>query len=220
MAGKLIGTPLGFRLVNAALVLLAGIVIASAACGPAAPQIDTATVWTDTVKRGELLIERRGAGQVLEDESGSLYAQLRIPESQSFEIELGQPATLDLTFAQAPARVVELGDRIEQGVRMIRLEFTEGVPDRALPGMSIDGTITVDTISDALFVGKPAYGRSNSRLGLFKLDEDRRFARRVPVQTGMSSANLIQILDGLQEGDEVILSDMSRFDANDMLALR
>lgn len=210
----------GIRFVNIALVVLAGSVIVAAACQEPAPAIDTSTIWVDTVQRGDLQLERRGAGRLLESDAGELYAELRIPESQSFDLEVGQPAVLDLSFTQEPARVVELGDEIAQGTRTVRLEFTEQAPEQALPGMSIDGTIEIRVIEDTLFVGKPAYARSNERVGIFKLDEERQFAERVEVQTGTSSVNLIQILEGLEVGDEVILSDMSRWDAVDRLALR
>ena len=209
----------GIRFVNAALIVLAGGAIVAAACN-SAPSVDTSTLWMDTVRRGDLQIERRGAGQLFQSDDGELYAELRIPESQSIDLEVGQPAVLDLRFAEVPARVVDLADEIVQGTRIVRLEFIDGAPEQALRGMSIDGSIQVGVVEDTLFVGKPAYGQSNARIALFKLDEDRRFAVRVPVETGASSVNLIQILDGLEEGDEVILSDMSRWDANDRLSLR
>jgi len=221
----------GIRFVNAALVVLAGSVIVGAACSstppPATepqastpPQVDTATVWMDTVRRGDLRIERRGAGQLLQSADGELYPQLRVPESQSLDLEVGQPAVIDLRIAEVPARVAGLADEIAQGTRRVRLEFTGEVPEQALRGMSIDGWIEIGVVEDTLFVGRPAYGQSNARMGLFKLDDEGRFAIRVPVETGTASVNLIQILDGLEEGDEVILSDMSRWDAFDRLALR
>lgn len=221
----------GIRFVNAALVVLAGSIIVGAACSSTPPpttalpestppQVDTTTIWMDTVRRGDLQIERRGAGQLRQSEAGELYAQLRIPESQSFDLEVGQPAVIDLRVAEVSARVAELADEIAQGTRMVWLEFTGDVPEQALRGMSIDGRIEVGVVEDTLFVGRPAYGQSNARMGLFKLDDEGRFAIRVPVETGAASVNLIQILDGLEEGDEVILSDMSRWDAFDRLALR
>jgi len=221
MATSFFNTTRGFRLVNAALLLLAGSAVVAGACSFSnTPAVDSATIWIDTVKRGDLTLERRGAGQLLDTDSGELYAQLRIPESQSLDLEIGQPATIDLRVGVVPARVVELGDRIIQGVRLVRLEFTGEVPEQALPGMSIDGTIEVGVIENALFVGKPAYGQSNSRVALFKIDDSGRFAERVEVQLGLGSANLIQVLGGLEEGDMIILSDMSRYDATGRLALR
>ncbi len=222
MRATRIGKTKGLRFINAALLVLAGSLIVAGACSsaPETPTVDQATLWTDTVKRGDLAIERRGAGQLFKTESGELIAQLRVPESQSLDLEIGQTATVDLRIAEVGARVTELGDEIVQGTRMVRLEFTGEVPEAALPGMSIDASIQVDLLVDVLYVGKPAYGRSNSRLGLFKLIDDGGYAERVSVQTGRSSVNMIEITEGLAEGDQIILSDMSRWDASGRVALR
>lgn len=221
MDATLSGRTRGLRFINAALLALAAVLVFAGACNfGGAPQVDSATLWMDTVQRGDLQLERRGAGQLFENDAGELYAQLRIPERQSLDLEVGQPGLIDLRFAMVPARVVEIGDEIVQGVRIARLEFTEEVPEQALPGMSVDGTIEIGVIEDTLFVGKPAYGQSNARVGIFKLTEDGRFAERVSVQTGSSSVNLIEIVEGLEEGDQIILSDMSRFDTVGRVAMR
>ena len=222
MRATRIGKTKGLRFINAALLVLAGSLIVAGACSsaPETPTVDQATLWTDTVKRGDLAIERRGAGQLFKTEAGELIAQLRVPESQSLDLEIGQTATVDLRIAEVGARVTELGDEIVQGTRMVRLEFTGEVPEAALPGMSIDASIQVDLLVDVLYVGKPAYGRSNSRLGLFKLIDAGGYAERVSVQTGRSSVNMIEITEGLAEGDQIILSDMSRWDASGRVALR
>lgn len=221
MDATLSGRTRGLRFINAALLVLAGALIFAGACNfGGAPRVDSATLWMDTVQRGELKLERRGAGQLFEDDAGELYAQLRVPERQSLDLEVGQPGLIDLQVASVPARVVELGDEIVQGTRIVRLEFTGEVPEQALPGMSVDGTIEIGVIEDTLFVGKPAYAQSNARIGIFKLTEDGRFAERVEVRTGLGSVNLIQIIEGLEEGDEIILSDMSRFDTVGRVAMR
>jgi len=222
MTATLIGRTRGLRLVNAALLVLAGSLIVAGACNyaPEAPTVDKATLWMDTVKRGDLAIERRGSGQLFETESGELAVEVRVPESQSLDLEIGHPAVVDLRVAKAPARVSGLDDRIVQGTRLVYLEFTEGRPEKALPGMSIDATIQIDVVPDVLYVGKPAYARSNSQVGLFRLTNDSGFAERVTVRTGRTSVNMIEIIEGLQEGDEIILSDMSRWDASTRVALR
>ncbi len=222
MVATLIGKARGLRLVNTALLALATSLLVAGACSfePEVPTVERATLWMDTVRRGDLAIERRAVGQLVESESGEMFAQVRVPERQSLDLEVGLPAIVDLRVAQVQAGVAELADRIVEGARIVRLEFTEPLPDTALPGMSVDARIQLEVIPDVLFVGRPAYARSNSRLGLFKLDEDNRFAERVEVQLGSASVNLIQVVDGLQEGDEIILSDMSRWDPVDRVAMR
>jgi HlyD family secretion protein len=222
MVATLIGKAKGLRLINAALLILATGLVVAGACNfaPETPAIDRTTLWMDTVKRGDLVIERRGAGQLVASETGELYAQIRVPETQSLDLEVGEAAIVDLRIAEAPARIAELGDRIVQGVRIVRLEFTEALPEAALPGMSVDAMIQHETIEDVLFVGKPAYARANSRIALFKLVDDGDHAERVAVRMGRSSVNLIEISEGLVEGDQIILSDMSRWDAFDRVAMR
>lgn len=222
MTATLIGKTRSPRLINAALLVLAGSLIVAGACNyePEAPTVEKTTIWVDTVKRGDLVIERRGAGQLFETESGELIAQIRVPERQGLDLEIGQTAIVDLRIGEARAQVTELGDEIAQGVRVVHLEFTEELPAQALPGMSVSATIQVEVLPDVLYVGKPAYGRSNSQIGLFRIVDDGGYAERVTVQTGRSSVNLIEITAGLEEGDEIILSDMSRWDASSRVALR
>lgn len=222
MGPRLIGKTRELRFINAALLLLAGVLVVGAACSvaPAAPTVEQATLWMSTVERGDLVIDRRGEGQLFKGESGALFAQVRVPESQSLDLEIGQTAIVDLRVASVEARVAELGDEIVQGTRVVRLEFTEALLEQALPGMSIDAKIHVDVIRDVLYVGKPAYGKSNSRIGLFRILADGGFAERVEVQLGRGSVNMIEIIAGLDEGDKIILSDMSRWDATSRVALR
>jgi HlyD family secretion protein len=100
----------------------------------------------------------------------------------------------------------------------VRLEGE--LPREARPDLSVDGTIELERLTDVLYVGRPAYGQANSLVGLFKLTEGGNQAMRVTVRLGRSSVNTIEIVEGLLEGDEVILSDMSAYDAHDRVRLR
>jgi multidrug efflux pump subunit AcrA (membrane-fusion protein) len=93
------------------------------------------------------------------------------------------------------------------------------LPAGAVPNLSVDGVIDLDRLTDVLYVGRPAFGNENSTISLFKLSQDGKTAVRVPVKVGRASVNVIQVIDGLQAGDTVILSDMSREDAVDKIRL-
>jgi multidrug efflux pump subunit AcrA (membrane-fusion protein) len=93
------------------------------------------------------------------------------------------------------------------------------LPRGAVPQLSVDGTVDLARLSDVLNVGRPAFGNENSTISLFKLSPDGKTAVRVPVKVGRASVNSIQVLEGLQEGDTVILSDMSSKDAVDRIRL-
>jgi multidrug efflux pump subunit AcrA (membrane-fusion protein) len=83
----------------------------------------------------------------------------------------------------------------------------------------VDGTITLESLNNVLYVGRPAFGQEKNTVGMFRIDPDSKGATRVPVELGRSSVNTMEIIRGLKEGDRVILSDMSRYDAVDRIRL-
>jgi len=93
------------------------------------------------------------------------------------------------------------------------------LPASARPDLSIDGTIELDRVENALFVGRPGYGAAGQTVGLFRLTPDGRYAERVSVKLGRTSVNHVEILGGLKAGDVIILSDMSTWDQHSRVRL-
>jgi HlyD family secretion protein len=93
------------------------------------------------------------------------------------------------------------------------------MPKGARPDLSVDGTIELQRLRDVLYVGRPAFGQDQSAVGLFKLQPDGS-ASRVQVKLGATSVNAVEIRSGLNVGDQVILSDMSNWDAFDRVRLQ
>jgi len=150
-----------------------------------------------------------------------LKAELRIPETQARDIVIGQRAVIDIRTDTIPGVVTRIDPSASQGTVTVDVKLlVDKLPPGARPQLSVDGTIEIQRLTDVLFVGKPAYGQSNSQVGLFKVVEDGEFAVRTTVQLGLGSVNLIEVVQGLSEGDEVILSDMSRWDSVDRVRLR
>ncbi len=108
---------------------------------------------------------------------------------------------------------------MQNGTVTVDVQLTGELPKGARPDLSVDGTIDLERLENVVYVGRPAFGQENSTITLFKLDPDSKGAVRVPVKVGRASVNSIQILDGLHEGDMVILSDMSRSDNTDRIRL-
>lgn len=150
-----------------------------------------------------------------------LKAELRIPETQAKDIIVGQPAIVDIRTSTIPGEVTRIDPSASQGTVTVDIKLlVDKLPPGARPQLSVDGTVEVRRLPDVLYVGKPAYGQSNSQVGLFKLVEDGEYAVRTTVQLGLGSVNLIEVVQGLEEGDRVVLSDMSRWDSVDRVRLR
>jgi RND family efflux transporter MFP subunit len=148
-----------------------------------------------------------------------LKASLKIAETQARDIQIGQPASIDTHNGVIPGRVQRIDPAVQNGTVTVDVELTGPLPQGARPDLSVDGTIDLERMTNVLYVGRPTLGNENSTLSLFKIDADGKGATRVPVKVGRASVNSIQVLEGLKEGDTVILSDMSRWDNVDRISL-
>jgi len=148
-----------------------------------------------------------------------LKAALQIAETQAHDIQLGQPASVDTHNGVVPGHVSRIDPTVLNGTRTVDVQLDGPLPPGAVPNLSVDGTIDLERMTDVLRVGRPALGNENSTLSLFKVEADGKDVVRVPVKVGRASVNEIQVLEGLREGDTVILSDMSRYDNVDRVRL-
>ena len=148
-----------------------------------------------------------------------LKAQLKIAETQARDIQIGQPASIDTHNGLADGTVSRIDPAVQNGTVTVDVALTGTLPAGARPDLSVDGTIDMERLKDVLYVGRSAFSNEKSTISLFRLDADGKGAVRVPVKVGSVSVNAIQVLEGLHEGDTVILSDMSRYDTTDRIRL-
>jgi HlyD family secretion protein len=142
-----------------------------------------------------------------------LMARVRIQENQAKDVQIGQKAEIDArTGSIIPGHVIRIDPSSVQGTRTVDVALDAELPKGAVPDMNVDGTIMLELLENVLYVERPAFGQENSSVGLFKYTPDGKEAIYVTVKLGRSSVNTIEILEGLQIGDKVILSDMSQWD--------
>ena len=149
-----------------------------------------------------------------------LKAEIRVAETQAKDVIPGQKAMVDTRNGIVPGRVIRVDPASSGGTVAVDIALEGDLPPGARPDLSVDGTIEIERLTDVLFVGRPVQGQANSTIGLFKITPDGREAERVQVKLGRSSVNTIEIVEGLKEGDRVILSDMSAQDAVDRIRIR
>ena len=149
-----------------------------------------------------------------------LMAALKVAETQARDVQIGEPATVDTHNGVISGTVMRVDPAVQNGTVTVDVKLTGEIPKGARPDLSVDGTIDLERLDNVLYVGRPAFGQENSTISLFKLDGDGRDAIRVPVKVGRASVNSIQVIDGLKEGDTVVLSDMTRWDNTDRIRLQ
>jgi multidrug resistance efflux pump len=148
-----------------------------------------------------------------------LMAVLKIAETQARDVQIGEPASVDTHNGVIPGTVMRVDPAVENGTVTVDIKLIGDLPNGARTDLSVDGTVDLERLDNILYVGRPAFGQESSTISLFKLDPEGSGAVRVPVKVGRASVNSIQVIDGLREGDTVILSDMSRWDSTDRVKL-
>jgi HlyD family secretion protein len=150
-----------------------------------------------------------------------LKAQLQIAETQAKDVQLGQSASIDTHNGIISGTVERIDPAVVNGTVTVDVALEGRLPEGARPDLSVDGTVLISHLGDStLHVGRPAFGQSYSTVGLFMLVDGGKEAVRTQVKLGEASVNEVQILRGLNVGDQVILSDMSRWDAFDRIRLQ
>lgn len=149
----------------------------------------------------------------------NLKAELRIPEGQARDVVRGMPASIDTRNGIVRGRVFRVAPSAQEGSVIVDVTFDGPLPRGARPNLSVDGTIQLDRLDNVLYIGRPAVGQSGDTVKLFKLVKGTDEATRVSVKLGRSSVTTMEIVSGLEEGDEVILSDTSAQDNFDRIRL-
>jgi beta-lactamase regulating signal transducer with metallopeptidase domain len=199
------------------LLGIAGVAVTGAQ-GQSQRVVKLDTLWWDTVKQGDIKLEVRGLGRLTSARS----AEIKVAETHIRDVRQGQPATIGFRNRKdtVSGKVTVVHPEASNGTMAVDVEINDALP----PGIDlqepVDGIITLGGLTNVVYVGRPVFGPPNSRVTLFKLEPDGHSAKRVVVQFGASSVNLIEIKSGLQPGDKVILSDMSQYDGVAVIGLR
>jgi HlyD family secretion protein len=148
-----------------------------------------------------------------------LKAAIKIAETQVRDVQLDQPAEIDTRNGVIAGRVTRIDPAVENGTVTVDVGLDAALPKGVRPDLSVDGTIQLERLENVIYVGRPVQGQPDSQVGLFKTVDGGKGAVRVPVKLGRSSVSTIEIIGGLQVGDQVILSDMSQWDAHERVRL-
>lgn len=148
-----------------------------------------------------------------------LKAELKIAETQVKDISIGQSASIDTRNGLIEGHVSRIDPSILNGTVTVDVSLKGPLPPAARPDLSVDGTIQLEKLDDVVYVGRPVFGQQDAVVQLFRVEPDGKYANKVKVAFGKSSVNTIEVKDGLQVGDKVILSDMSAYDSYDRIRL-
>jgi HlyD family secretion protein len=150
----------------------------------------------------------------------SLKAVLRVAETQISGVRVGQTVIVDTRNGLIQGTVSRIDPAAREGTFEIDASLVGPLPPSARPDLSVDGTIELERLQDVLKVGRPAFGQAQQTIGMFVLSADGTEAERRSVKLGRNSVSQIEILEGLKEGDQVIISDTTALDSYNRIRVR
>ncbi len=170
-----------------------------------------------TAEEGQQVVPGTNLARVVEPQH--LKAELKIAETQVKDIQIGQKAQIDTRNGIIPGHVSRMDPAAQQGTFTVDVALEGALPPGAAPDLTVDGTVELERLDDVIYISRPAFGQAQSTIKMFKLGDDGQTAARVQVKLGRSSVSAVEILEGLQPGDRVIISDTSSMDAFDHIRL-
>jgi len=160
-----------------------------------------------------------GANLVRVSDPGRLKAEVRVAETQARDLAVGQPARVDTRTGVVSGYVSRIDPAAQGGTVGVDITLEGALPPGARPDLNVDATIELERLADVLFVESPAFGQEHGTISLFRVTGSREL-ERTTVRIGRRSVQYVEIVEGLAEGDRVVLSDMSQFEAFDRLRLQ
>ncbi|HKQ73950.1 MAG TPA: M56 family metallopeptidase [Blastocatellia bacterium] len=184
------------------------------------PEVYKSTVIIASVERGTVLIQRRGLGVLVPAGSGRLKASIQIAATQAQYIQPGQPASIDTRASVISGKVIKVSSDDSGKSFAVEISLEGDLPKSAIAGLNVDGVIETNRLDDVLYIQRPAFGHEGGVFSFFKLEEGGATATMVPVKFGKSGVTVVEVLEGLNLGDKVIISDMSGYNGMNTIRLK
>jgi len=161
-----------------------------------------------------------GSNLALVAEPSRLQAEIRIPATQARELKLGQAAHVDTRNGVVDGHVARIDPNVRQGTVQIDIALAGDLPAGARPDLSVEGRVDIEVLDDVVFVPRPASGAAWNTVELFRVEPGGEYANRVQVRLGRASVSAIEVIEGLEEGERIVISDTRRWDEHDRLRFK
>ena len=154
------------------------------------------------------------AGDVLARivEPGALMASLKMPQTNADELLPGQPVSVDTRIGIVKGHVRRVDPLVKDGAVIVEALLDDPLPAGARAELTVYGTIHAGLVGSTLSIRRPPNAVEHTRGLLFRVDAESSTATRVQVAFGESTGERIEVLEGVDEGNLIIVSDTETWD--------
>lgn len=161
---------------------------------------------------------------------GTLLAKVAEPDHLKAEVKVAEGYVKDVYRGLAVRFESPAGsyrghiERVDPTVMLgsVRLEVTldDGPPKGSRADQTVSGYVEIEKLDNVLFVARPAGARDGASARVYRFDADHVHASRVTTQLGRGSAREVEVVGGLLEGDEIVVSETSAWETADRIRLK
>lgn len=147
----------------------------------------------------------------------ALEVEAQIPESYADALGLGMPAEINYGTSTYPGIVTAVSPEVNNAQVTTRVRFDGDAPQDLRQNQRVSVRIVMETKDDVLTVQRGPFVESGSGRMAYVIRDG--LAVRTPIQVGSTSVNSVEIVDGLKEGDRIVISSTDSFENADTVYL-
>jgi len=140
----------------------------------------------------------------------ALEIEAEIPESYADSLGLGMPAEIRYGTSTYPGVIAAVSPEVQNAQVTTRVRFDGDAPQDLRQNQRVSVRIVMETKDDVLTVQRGPFLESGSGRMAYVVRDG--LAVRVPIQVGSTSVNKVEIVEGLEVGDRVVISSTDAFD--------
>ncbi|KXI26816.1 efflux RND transporter periplasmic adaptor subunit [Paraglaciecola hydrolytica] len=154
-----------------------------------------------------------GSEVALIGSTDDLIAMINVAQSSAQQLSLKQKVRIDTYQQVITGHIVRINPVVFENTVEIEVVFDAEQPANVRPEQSISAEIIIESLSNILYVQRPAKVQAASKQFVYKLNQNKSEAELSAIGFGKQANRSIEIIEGAQAGDTLIISDLSNLDA-------
>lgn len=147
----------------------------------------------------------------------ALEIEAQIPESYADSLGLGMPAEINYGTSTYEGVLAAVSPEVQNAQVTARIRFAGEVPQDLRQNQRVSARIVMETKQDVLTVQRGPFVESGSGRMAYILRDG--MAHRIPIRIGSTSINKVEIVEGLEVGDRIVISSTDQFQNSDIVYL-
>lgn len=143
----------------------------------------------------------------------------KIDEFHSSSIQIGNIAKVKSSGLELTMQVSRVYPEITEGLFRVDLSFVDKLPSDVKRGRKLTGKIQLQNPRLSLVFPNQQTAKYTADKWVFVLDPERKFASKRFIETGAKNGSFVEVVSGLKEGEEIIVSSYKNLQEHDRITL-